>query len=267
MDFTSATQEIEVNIFGTYAHYYDLLYASKDYAGEAKFVHQLLQTYAPAAKSILELGCGTGAHAIQLAQYGYTLHGIDFSAEMLQRARQNLAQVSELATQLQFSQGDLRDVQLNEQFDAIISLFHVMSYQITNDDLRAAFATVKAHLKPNGVFIFDCWYGPAVLSDRPVVRVKRLEDETLQVTRIAEPTFHPNENVVDVNYHIFTRDKTSGAVQELQETHRMRYLFQPELDLVLTSVGLERVVSREWMTEKIPGFDTWGIYFIVRHAA
>jgi len=257
-----------MNVFGTYARYYDLLYASKDYVGEAEFVHQLLQTYAPEAKSILELGCGTGAHAIQLAQYGYSLHGIDLSAEMLQRAHQNLNQVPPtIAAQLQFSQGDIRDVQLDEQFDAIISLFHVMSYQTTNADLMASFATVKAHLKPNGVFIFDCWYGPAVLSDRPTVRVKRLEDETLQVTRIAEPTFHPNDNVVDVNYHIFTRDKTSGTVQEIQETHRMRYLFQPELDLVMAAVGLERVASRGWMIENMPGFDTWGVYFAVRHAS
>jgi SAM-dependent methyltransferase len=255
-----------MEVFGAYSHYYDLLYGSKNYVGEAQFVHQLLQVYAPNTKSILDLGCGTGTHATLLAKYGYNIHGIDFSLEMLRRANQNLEQApGNLAAQLKFSQGDIRKLQLNQQFDAIISLFHVVSYQTTNEDLAATFATVKTHLKPNGVFIFDCWYGPAVLSDRPTVRVKELEDELLQITRTAKPIIYPNENIVDVNYHIVTQNKTNGTVQELQETHRMRYLFQPELDLIMTSVGLKRQTSQEWMTTKAPGFDTWGVCFVASH--
>jgi len=121
------SKDAEMEVFGAYARYYDLLYRAKDYVGEAQFVHQLLQTYAPNAKSILDLGCGTGGHAILLANYGYSIHGVDFSLDMLQRAHQNLEQAPEnLAAQLKFSQGDIRKLQLNRQFDAIISLFHVV---------------------------------------------------------------------------------------------------------------------------------------------
>ena len=254
-----------MNTFGNYAHYYDLLYRDKDYAGEAQFIQKLLQNYAPTTQSILELGCGTGAHAALLAKEGYQVHGIDLSADMLRRANDRLSHLPrELGARLEFSQGDIRTIRLNKQFDAVISLFHVISYQITNEDLQAAFATAKAHLKPGGVFIFDCWYGPAVLSDRPVVRVKRLEDEEIRVIRIADSLMYPNENLVDVNYQVFIKQKSTGTVEELQETHKMRYLFKPEINLLFAQSGFEYVESREWMTNREPGFNTWGTYFVTR---
>lgn len=252
-----------MKLFGNYARYYNLLYRDKDYAGEARFIHQLLQTHAPGVRSILELGCGTGTHASLLANEGYEVHGVDLSAEMLQQACDRMTQLpQELALKLTFSQGDIRTIHIERQFDAIISLFHVFSYQTTNEDLQAAFATARRHLKPGGVFIFDCWYGPAVLSERPSTRVKRLEDEEISITRIAESVMHPNQNLVDVNYQVFIKDKNTGAVEELQETHQMRYLFNPEIDLLLKESDFKLIENREWMSNREPGFDTWGVYFV-----
>jgi len=254
-----------MSVFGNYARYYDLLYRDKDYAGEAQFVHKLLQNYAPSTKSILELGCGTGVHAFLLAKEGYQVHAVDLSQQMLQQATDRLSHLpTELASRLEFSPGDIRTIQLNQQFDAVISLFHVISYQTSNEDLLAAFATVKSHLKPGGVFIFDCWYGPAVLSDRPVVRIKRLEDEEISAIRIANPVMYPNENLVDVNYQVLIKQKNTNTVEELQELHKMRYLFKPEINLLFLQSGFEYVENREWMTNRESGFDTWGVYFVAR---
>lgn len=255
-----------MNIFSNYACYYDLLYRDKNYVGEVQFVQSLLQKYAPTAKSILDLGCGTGTHATILAKEGYQVHGIDLSAEMLQQASDRNSHLPpEVASRLKFSQGDLRTIQLDKQFDAAIALFHVISYQTTNEDLQAAFATVKAHLKPGGIFIFDCWYGPAVLSDRPVVRVKRLENKEVDVVRIAEPVLHPNENLVDVNYQIFIKQKQNGTVEEIQEQHKMRYLFKTEIDSLLHQFDFYCLNFCEWMTDKSPGFDTWNVHFVVKN--
>ncbi len=255
-----------MSVFGNYARYYNLLYRDKDYVGEAQFIHRLIQTHAPNSKNILELGCGTGNHATGLAKEGYDLHGIDFSQEMLQHANERLSQFSqELAKRLQFTHGDIRQVRLNQTFDVVLSLFHVISYQTTNENLLAAFVTAKTHLKPGGIFIFDVWYGPAVLSEPPTVRVKRMEDELIQVTRIAEPVMYPNENWVDVNYQVFIKDKTSDVVDELKEIHRMRYLFKSEIDLLLSQVQMQLVEYQEWLTNQQPGFNTWGVYFVVKN--
>lgn len=217
-------------VFDAYARYYDLLYRDKDYAGEAEYVASHIRKQAPQAKRILELGCGTGSHAEHLARMGYTVHGVDMSEAMLVRAEARKAALPpEVSARLSFSLGDVRTVRTGETYDAVISLFHVMSYQTSNADIEAMFETAALHLQSGGLFLFDYWYGSAVLAQQPEVRVKRLEDSEIKVTRIAEPALHASENVVDVNYTLFIEIKASNIVRQVSETHRMRYLFLPEL--------------------------------------
>ncbi len=82
-------------------------------------------------------------------------------------------------------------------------------------------------MRAGGVLLFDCWYGPGVLPARPEVRAKRFEDDKISVLRVAEPVMYPNQNLVDVNYTMLIRDKGTNTVEELRETHRMRYFFTP----------------------------------------
>jgi len=245
-------------IFDKYSRYYDLLYRDKNYDAEAAFVQQLIRKEAPEARSLLELGCGTGLHAAALAQRGYSVHGIDLSDEMLARAQRRKNE------KLSFARGDVRDLRLGRKFDGVISLFHVVSYQTGNTDLRAVFATAREHLRDDGVFVFDCWYGPAVLAERPSVRVKRMEDEAIRVTRIAEPKMHPNECIVDVGYQVFVEDRATKAVEQLTELHRMRYLFRPEIEALCEGAGLQVVAACEWLTGKPLGEGTWSACFVAR---
>ena len=242
-----------MSLFGEYARYYDLLYRDKDYAAEVAYIHDILQHHCPAAHSILNLGCGSGRHDRLLSEKGYAMTGVDLSEDMLTAARQ----AAEGYAAVRYVQDDVRTVRLDMTFDVIISLFHVMSYQAENADLMAAFGTARQHLKSGGIFIFDCWYGPAVLTDRPAVRVKELVDDTISITRIASPVMHPNQNLVDVNYHLFARNLLTKEVQEVRETHRMRYLYLPELSLMLQEAGFEVVRAEEWLTARPLGFDTW----------
>jgi SAM-dependent methyltransferase len=254
-----------VNIFRKYANYYNLLYRDKDYPGEVEFISKLLKKYRPGARSILDMGCGSGTHASLLAQRGFEVHGIDISRDMIDQADQTRSQLSEeTASRLSFSHEDIREARIDRQFDAVVALFHVISYQPTDEDLSAVFQTVRHHLKPGGIFIFDCWFGPAVQSDPPVIRVKRLENDEIQITRIAEPVIHSDINCVDVNYQIFIRDKSTGSIDEFEESHQMRYLFKPEMEAFMTASGLRGVECGEWMTGRDPGPDSWNVYFVAK---
>ena len=71
---------------GAYSCYYNLLYKDKDYAGEAEYIHRLVNAHHPHAKTLLDLGCGTGKPALLLAQAGYRVTGVDRSEEMLAAA-------------------------------------------------------------------------------------------------------------------------------------------------------------------------------------
>jgi SAM-dependent methyltransferase len=254
-----------MTVFAGYSRYYDLLYRDKDYSAEALYISQLIKSRAPDAVSIMEIGCGTGAHAAELAELGYTVDGVDMSAGMLEAAGARARDLRpDLQSKLSFTQGDARSVRLEKKFDVVISLFHVMSYQTSNADLAAAFQTAKEHLKAGGLFVFDCWYGPAVLRQWPATTKKHLSDDDTIVDRIAEPVIHANTNVVDVNYTVTVTDRATGTVEELRETHHMRYLFSPEIEAALDAAGMELLDSRAWMSDERPGFDSWGACFVGR---
>ena len=241
-------------VFDAYAAYYDLLYQDKNYHKEAKYILRLLEDNGISNGNILELGSGTGKHAEEFAKMGFCVHGIDLSPEMVQEA--NHRNNNNLEGQLFFEVGDVRNFEAGKKFDAVISLFHVISYQIKNEDIQEMFKTAAKHLKPNGVFIFDFWYGPGVLTEPPAVRQKRLENKDIEVLRIAEPVMYPNENVVDVNYCIHIKQKESGKVSELNETHKMRYLFIPEI-LQFSSKWFTLKTNFAWMKDSTPDFTDW----------
>lgn len=253
------------SVFGDYARYYELLYRDKDYEGEARYVDSLLRDAAPEAQTVLELGCGTGRHALFLSRLGYRIHGVELSPtmrEQAERLRETLP--GEEKNRLAFTQGDLCTVRIPSTFDAVISLFHVMSYQTTEEKLDAAFETARTHLRPGGIFLFDCWHGPAVLAEKPEPRVKELENEKIAVVRHAEPVLKLSENVVDVHYRIAIRDKATGARSELNEVHAMRYLFREEIERLSARHGFELASDHQWMTRKAPGASSWNVCYLLK---
>lgn len=249
-----------MSVFGQYSRYYDLLYRDKDYQGETDFVAQVLARHGVGQGAILELGCGTGKHAQLLAEKGYHVHGIDMSEAMLREANERVAVLPPaLGQKLSFAAGDVRNYATPQLFDAVISLFHVASYQTSNDDLLAMMQTATKHLKPGGVFLFDYWYGPAVLTDRPVVRTKHLASDEVDVVRLATPVMDAQRSVVEVNYQVTIRDLATGAVDALHETHAMRYIFTPEIDLLARMCGLRVQENFEWLSGKTPSYDSWNV--------
>jgi len=244
--------------FDAYGRYYDLLYRDKDYAAEVEYVHELLRRHGVAGRELLEFGSGTGKHGRLLAQRGYRVLGIEVAEQMVARAAS--------APGFETRQGDIRTVRLDRTFDAVLSLFHVVSYQTANDDVQAVFARAAEHLRHGGLFIFDVWYTPAVYAQRPEVRVKRLEDADVAIMRLAEPVVHPNENRVDVNYTIIARGSASGGCHEFAETHPMRHFSLPELDLFAQAAGFERVGAEAFLSGAAPSESTWGLCVILRRS-
>lgn len=255
--------------FGLYSEYYDLIYEDKDYDAEADYVGRLLMQSLAECRTVLELGCGTGKHGERLAAAGFDLTGVEASPTMLQQAeaRAKSLRIQEVNGCFCVQAGDARTVRVGRTFDAVISLFHVVSYQISNADVRQMFETAAAHLRHEGLFVFDVWYGPAVVSIRPAVRIKRMENDRIAVLRIAEPKVDMNRNRVDVGYTMFVKEKATGRVDTLNEQHRMRYYFAPEIDLLAQASGLEIIRTEEWMTGAEPSESTWGVTFVARRVS
>lgn len=244
--------------FDAYAAYYDLLYAQKDYAGEAAYVDRLVRRHRPDARSMLELGCGTGGHAVRFAQLGHAVHGIDLSPSMVAVARMRPA--PPLGEAPGFEVADLRTLRTGRRFDAVVSLFHVMSYQVDDADLRAAMETVAVHLEPGGVFVFDCWYGPGVLADPPTPRTRALSGNGLSIVRTAHPLHDPARHRVDVRFEVDVQDH--GRNQRIEEVHAMRYLFAGEVEAMLADAGMRCVGAHAWGSEGGLEANPWNACFV-----
>ena len=200
-----------MKVFDLYSKYYDMLYYDKDYSKEVDYIVSLIQKNLPGTKTILDLGCGSGKHTILLAKKGYKIHGIDQSDTMLKEAKERLMNTPGMSANVSFSKGDIRTLEFDEEYDVITALFHVISYLNTNNDLKATFKTVHSLLKNDGIFIFDLWYGPCVLTERPKVTTKEAENEEVKIVRVCNPVMHSEKNQVDVNYQISVTCKKTGA--------------------------------------------------------
>jgi SAM-dependent methyltransferase len=253
------------DVFQQYRKYYDLLYRDKDYAREVGYVVQRLRDCSPVAREILEFGSGTGRHGRLLAEQGFAVFGVERSETMAASAKR-VAGGSRPDNPGSFDcvQGDVRRVNMGRTFDAVLSLFHVVSYQTSNEDLLLTFNNAACHLRPGGVFLFDVWHGPAVLTERPDVRVKRVEDDATVLTRIAEPELDTQAGVVTVRYTMMGESKSGGKLVRFGEEHHMRYLFPTEIDLLARQTGFKVERSEEFLTGAKPSVNTWGVAYLLR---
>lgn len=252
-------------VFQNYARFYDLLNSGKQYAAEAAYVCQVLKEHGTEISQLLDMGCGTGMHARELAELGFTVHGIDQSPDMLQLAAEQSSKLNpDIAKRLSFSKSDVREFRAGRHYDAVLALFHVLSYQSTTQALADTFRTAASHLEKGGLFLFDVWYGPAVLSQKPDHRERLYEDDFLKVLRKAHPEIQVDTNIVDVNYEFLITDKKTMLQQAFSETHTMRYLFTPEICCLAENCGMELIVTEEWLTGNPPSLETWSVFYVAR---
>lgn len=139
-----------------------------------------------------------------------------------------------------------------------------MSYQKSNEDIVAAFQSARKALEKDDLFLFDIWYGPGVLTDPPVVRVKEVEDDQYRLVRIARPVMHDKQNVVDVCYEVLVIDKNTNVTKTINEVHSMRYFFRPELEILLKQADFELMTNIDCNTLEETDYNSWTSYFIAK---
>lgn len=247
-----------MDVFKDYAYYYNLFYGDKEYDREANVIASLLEKYRSLkGKKILNLGCGTGRHDIELTKLGYSVDGVDISSNMIDIAKSN-------NPNSKYYVANICNYRPEEKYEFVISMFHVISYQNKNEDVINAFKTANTALEKEGIFLFDVWYGPGVLHDLPSPRIRKVGNDDVIAIRFAQPVMHVNTNVVDVNYEVHVIGKNDNSVKRMEEVHRMRYFFAPEIEEYLCETGFELLTILDCDNLESPTFDSWTAYFIAR---
>lgn len=245
-------------VFQKYANYYDILYRDKNYKKEVEFLEKVINRYSSLkVKNILSLGCGTANHDLILAGKSYKILGIDSSEKMLEIAREKAKKQN---LDIKFKLGNIKDFKVNREFDLAIAMFNVMGYIVRNKDIEKALQNISRFLRKNALFVFDCWYGPAVLKDRP----RKEKDDKGEIVRTTVPKLDIENSIIDINFRVFRkeRDKKKKIAQEI---HRVRFWYLPELKYFLSTNGFDLIKSCNFMNlnSKVSE-NNWNIFIIAK---
>jgi SAM-dependent methyltransferase len=218
------------------ARLYDVFYAAKPYHEEARFVSDCFAEAGLASGArILDLACGTGGHALELAALGYEVVGVDIAEGMLEEARKK---ASARGLTVEFQCQDLRQLDVGEgAFDAAICLFDSLGYLLADADISEALRRVTRSLKPGGGFVVEAWHGAAMLSDYDRVRVRRFGLPAGEIVRISETEIDVESESATVSYTVY-RQAPDGRWDCFREEHRNRFFMRLGLARLLEGAGL-----------------------------
>lgn len=132
-----------------FAQFYDALTENVDYQVRSQYLTDLFLHYGGHIDGILDIGCGTGELAKQLAEKGYRVTGLDLSDDML-----TIAAAKEIPNAF-FYHGDMTDFTLPEAFDACICTLDSLNHLPDLEAVTACVQCVYKALKPGGLFLFD----------------------------------------------------------------------------------------------------------------
>jgi 2-polyprenyl-3-methyl-5-hydroxy-6-metoxy-1,4-benzoquinol methylase len=144
------------------AKLYDTIHGDKDYRIETKFIQDTYFKYADIKlTAIVDIGCGTGRHSIEMAKLGYQVTGVDPSSDMIQIAKENYSTIGNC----EFIDGYSSTIA--GEYQLAVSMFNVINHIMSVNELVDFFKSAKKLLVNGGIFIFDCFNGTAALIDPP----------------------------------------------------------------------------------------------------
>ena len=247
-----------VDNFEKYADLYDAFNQEKNYREEVDFVLTNKLSIS-GSSNILDLGCGTGKHAFYMANAGCTVTAIDKSQQMINRALSH--------ERIKYHVADIENYKSSHKFDLITSFFHVFSYLTELNDLKKVLVNCSENLSPDGYIFFDFWYTPAVMYQKPRVRMKSSSlTENITAKRITniEENFEDKKVKVCFDFYLHDKNKSPAAITHFSEIHTMRHFDITEIEYVAKYAGLKIEFFGEMLTDNKLSRNTWNAYAILR---
>jgi ubiquinone/menaquinone biosynthesis C-methylase UbiE len=214
-------------LYKKFAKYYDLCYSEKDYTKETNFLQNLIKKYKIKCKKILEVGCGTGGHAIHLKKKGFDIIGVDLNKEMLEVAKKK-------SKSIKFLQGDMRNFDLNKEFDIVLCLFSTIHYNQNLKELEKTLKNFYGHLKKGGLLIFDMGFNEERWEGSHV-HVGNWSNKEVDLVRFSKSRRQGDFGILNMAYILFKNKKFYFG----EEEHKLRIFKTHEVKKLSEKIGFK----------------------------
>ncbi len=239
--------------FGAIAPFYDRVMERVPYQQWADYVDLLVRHWDGSRRRVLDLACGTGTVALELARRGSEVVGVDLSAPMLAVAE---AKAAAAGLSVHWVRQNMASLALAPAFDLVVCLFDSLNYLLELSELEAAFCGVRQAMVPGALFIFDVntelalelelFTQEEMEPDAPVrLRWKSRYDRAARIS------------TVDMEFHL-----DDGRV--VHETHRERAYSFDELRGAVEAAGLRTLAVYDAYTFNLPRKRSDRVFYVCR---
>lgn len=212
------------------ADVYDLIFnrERKNYAGEAAEVVRQIRARFPGARSLLDVGCGTGTHLESFREAFDHVAGVEPAPSMRKVAERKLPSVPIHAA-------EMREFRLDRSYDAVCCIHGPIGHLADEAELRGAVRRMAEHLVPGGVLVLDPWWFPETFIDGYVV-AEVARDERRSVARVSH-SVRQGESAMCITANYLVGDAT--GIKEFTTSDVLSLFREDQYADALAVAGLE----------------------------
>lgn len=217
----------EQELYRKFAGYYDLIYQWMDYCSEVEFIEKMVDMYlGSGGNDLLDVACGTGNHAQYLTD-SFQVVGLDLNLEMMEIAREKVPE-------MELIHGDMKEMNLERDFDVIICLFSSINYHTNLSELKSTFQRFYDHLKQGGVLIFDLGFCTENWEEGRML-VDAVVEGDLQLARISQSRLY--DGVFNANFLFLIKE--NGKMDFEVDQHQIGVFNTTDVESILEETGFE----------------------------
>ncbi|MDQ5972126.1 MAG: hypothetical protein QG553_285 [Patescibacteria group bacterium] len=215
---------------------YDLIYADKDYQGQAAKLTELIDSNCESGGNrVLEAACGTGTY-MQFLDPHFSVDGFDLSAEQVVAAKKRLPDA-------RIEKADMLDFDMGGQYDAVLCLFSSIGYLKTKENLDKAIANMAKHTLPGGLVIVEPWLRAEDIKPGHI-SIEQGKNEQLAVQRMGKLVQKGTISSLAMHHMI----GTERGIEHFVETHELAVYTDEEFTDAFHKAGLSIEIDPEGLT-------------------